>query len=159
MLTLGVIGEGLLLVRTQRTVDRLVARLDGLQVLADLGLGTRAGQLLVVATEDHFHTLREVRAVQTAAESWLQGFAARQGLAPEVTGILAGILTATVAAWGDYRVLQATGSLAPGEEAGFSDGIERRCFRAADVLLAPDQASAFRAEFTPGWQEWTAAAR
>lgn len=159
LLTLAVVAQGALLVRTQRTVDRLVARLDGIEIMNDLGLGSRAGLLLVVANEDQTHVLRDLRAVQVAAQAWLDDFAARQGLAPEVAGILSGVLTATAAAWGDYQVLLATGTTAPGERAGFSDDVERRCLRAVDALLAPDQARAFREEFPPRWESWTASAR
>jgi len=155
-LSLAVLGEGVWLLRAERRLDRVIARVEGLHILADLGLGTRPGKLLVLAAEDELHTLHDVRAVQDQAEAWLQVFAVEQHLAPEVTELLAGIVSATIAAWGDYRVLQAVDSVSERDARGFSRDIELRCFRAVDLVLSPDQAAAFRAGFTPAWEGWTA---
>ncbi|MFH1468692.1 MAG: hypothetical protein ABIO70_30155 [Pseudomonadota bacterium] len=158
LLGLAVLAEGGLILWAERRLDRVVMRVEGLHILADLGLGTRPGKLLVVAAEDELRILHDLRAVQAQAEAWLQNFAAQQDLEPEVSELLAGVVSATVAAWGDYRILRAVDGLSARDTGGFAADIERRCFRAVDLVLAPEQAQAFRAGFTPAWERWTATA-
>lgn len=99
LLGLAVLAEGGFILRAERRLDRVVMRVEGLHILADLGLGTRPGKLLVVTAEDDLRILHDLRAVQAQAEAWLQGFAAQQDLDPEVSELLAGVVSATVAAW------------------------------------------------------------
>jgi len=155
LLALVAATEGLLLLRAERRVERVVERVDAVRALTDLGLGARPGRLLLVTQEETGFSLADLAALQDQTQALVADFARRKGVEPELAEMMVGALSGFVAAYADYRVLDAIGALSEGDRTNGYKDLDQRCRATAEILLGPALAAEFIAEFTPRWRAWT----
>ncbi len=153
-LALAVLIEGLVLLRQQQQLQRLVGRLDDARTLHELGLGEHPGALLLLGSGDADFELNDLRQLQADVEAWRLGFVARHQVSPEQAEMLAGVLSSHVSAYGGARVRSSLGSAGPHDRQQLSHGLLHRCERTATLLLGEPLGAAFAQEFGPAWVGW-----
>ncbi len=156
LLAVAVVVEGVILYQHIQRSQRIVQRLDDLQVAADLGLGEQPGKLLVITSEDAGFSIRQLRGLQASALSWLDDFVQRHQVEPEAAELLAGVLSAYLAAYGDTRIQQAVGGISDTQAPDFERALLDRCARTGDLVLGPEVGRAFGDELRKNWDGWTA---
>ncbi len=156
VLAVVVLAEGLLMMRLEHRVHRVVERAERVTALSELGLLDRPGRLMLLSGEDLGYSLDQQRRLQRDCQAWLDGWVDERGLDPDLGEMLAGVLSSHISAYGDFRIQSALGGLRAGEGQRFEASLQQRLHRTVQLLVGKEQARAFREAFEPAWQGWVA---
>lgn len=130
-------------------------RLADVRAISALNLPVDATVWLALTAEDLDFRLRDLRALQDRADTWISGWNARHDLEPESASLLRGVLRRHVSEWSAARVNEALHTHVDEEFPVIYQGLGDQFYEAAGFILGPELGERLRQDLDPRFEAWT----
>ena len=156
LLVVVAIAEAALVYSSNNRVERLVSRMEDLRVAEELELGSSVGTLLLITSDDVGFNVRDLRRAQARVHVWVDTFGQQQGLEPAVVELLHGVMARYLVEYGNTRVKEALGGVAPDDLQARYVALHDRYRQTVAAILSKEASLAFDDEIQQNWQTWIA---